>query len=210
VKLYGSTNKKSFNTLKIRAVLAETGAAYEFVPVDLENGENKTPTFLSLNPHGKIPVLTDGDFVLPESNAILWYLAETYPEARLVPRHDGSPAAVRARAQVMRWTDFASTTLYQAYSEWWNNALGAPEKRIPALAEAALGRMHRGLGVMETALATHEYLAGGFSIADLANGSMLFAFKRRLPDDPLSKYERVRAWYERILARPAFAGTIAD
>jgi glutathione S-transferase len=210
VKLYGSTNKKSFNTLKIRAALAEAGAKYEFVPVDLDKGENKTPEFLAINPHGKVPVLTDGEFALPESNAILWYVAETHPASGLVPPNDGSRAAIRARARIAQWMDFAQTTLYAAYADWWNYALDAKE-RNPALAEKALGRIHRGLGVMESVLATRPYIATpDFSVADLSNASMVFALKRRLPDDPLAKYERLRAWYDRLAARPSFASSIAD
>ena len=209
MKLYGSTNRKSFNTLKIRAALAEAGAAYDFVPVDLDKGENKTPAFLALNPHGKVPVLTDGDFALPESNAILWYVAETHPASGLVPRNDGSAAALQGRARVAQWLDFAQTTLYGAYAEWWNKALGGDGERDAAAADAALGRIHRGLGVMETVLATRPdglYLAtSDFSMADLSNASMVFALERRLPDEPLSKYERVRAWYDRVRVRPSFA-----
>jgi glutathione S-transferase len=213
VKLYGSTNKRSFNTLKIRAALAEAGAAYEFVPVDLDKGENKTPEFLGLNPHGKIPVLTDGEFALPESNAILWYVADTHPDSGLVPRlaPPGSRAVIRARARIAQWIDFAQTTLYAGYADWWTHALGDAGKRVPALAEAALAKIHRGLGVMETVLATRPYVATpDFSMADLANASMVFALKRRLPDDPLAAYERLGAWYARLAARPSFASAIAD
>jgi len=210
VKLYGHANKQSFNTLKIRAALAEAGVAYELVPVDLEKGENKTPAFLALNPHGKIPVLTDGDFALPESNAILWYVAESHPASGLVPRNDGTPAALQARARIAQWIDFAQTTLYAAYADWWNHALGDEAKRIPAVADAALAKIHRGLAVMDIVLAARPYIAAdAFSIADLANAAMVFALKRRLPDDPLAKYDRVRAWYERVSARPSFAGAIA-
>jgi len=208
VKLYGSTNKKSFNTLKLRVALADAGAAYEFVGVDLDKDENKTPAFLALNPHGKVPLLVDGDFALPESNAILWYIAETHADAGLVPRHDGSRVAFQARARVAQFVDFAQTTFYAAYVEWWNAALG--DARDPAAATAALAKIHRGLGVLETALAERPWVATpAFSIADVANASIVFAFKRRLPDDPLASFEHVRAWYDRVLTRPAFAAAIA-
>ena len=210
MKLYGHANKQSFNTLKIRAALAEAGVAYELVPVDLEKGENKTPAFLALNPHGKIPVLTDGDFALPESNAILWYVAESHPASGLVPRNDGTLAALQARARIAQWIDFAQTTLYAAYADWWSHALGDEAKRIPAAAVAALAKIHRGLGVMDTVLAARPHIAtDAFSLADIVNASMVFALERRLPDDPLAKYDRVRAWYERVAARPSFAGAIA-
>jgi glutathione S-transferase len=209
VKLYGSTNKKSFNTLKIRAALAEAGVAYDFVPVDLDKDENKTPEFLALNPHGKVPTLLDGDFSLPESNAILWYISDSNPASGLTPAPDGTRATLQARARIAQWLDFAQTTLYAAYADWWNAALG--DERKPAVAEAALRRIQRGLGVMETALATRDHIATpAFSVADLSNASMIFALLRRLPDEPLARYPRTRAWYERVRARPSFARAIGE
>jgi glutathione S-transferase len=210
MKLYGSSNKKSFNTLKLRVALAEAGAAYELVPIDLDKDEQKDPAFLRINPHGKIPVLVDGDFVLPESDAILWYIGESFPAAQLLPPPDASPAARQSRARILQWCDFASTTLYYAYSQYWNYALGPESERHPALADAALGKIARGVKVMEAVLATRAWIAGPtYSLADLANASIVFALKRRLPADPLAAHDRVRAWYERVTARPAWAAAMA-
>jgi glutathione S-transferase len=64
---------------------------------------------------------------------------------------------------------------------------------------------------METVLATRSYIATpDFSVGDLSNASMVFALKRRLSDDFLAKYERVRAWYDRVAARASFSSAIAD
>src|SRR3982750_1903169 len=101
IKLYGSSNNKSFNTLKLRFALAEIGGADEFVPVGPPKGESRTPDFLGLNPHGKVPVLVDGDFALPESGAILWYLGEKDADAKLLPRLDGGPRTLQARARIL-------------------------------------------------------------------------------------------------------------
>src|SRR5256884_6471464 len=108
LKLYGPTNRISINTLKIRVALAEAGAPYEYVPVDLGTGQQRDPAFLALNPHGKVPVLVDGTFALPESDAILWYVAESFPAAKLL-----GPTP-RDRARALEWCDFAATTLYAA------------------------------------------------------------------------------------------------
>jgi glutathione S-transferase len=211
MKLHGSSNDKSFNTLKLRFALAEIGAAYEFVPVDLGKGEARTPDFLRINAHGKVPVLVDGDFALPESGAILWYLGEKYPDAKLLPRADGTPASLQARAQILRFSDLASTAFYPAYSEWWNaTSSDDPAKRSAAVADAALGKVTRALGVLDKTLAAGEHLVGAFSLADIANVSILFSLKRRLPSDPLASHERVRAWYQRVTARPAWQTVSAD
>jgi glutathione S-transferase len=210
MKLYGSSNNKSFNTLKLRVALAEAGADYELIPIDLDKGEQQAPEFLRVNPHGKVPVLVDGDFALPESDAILWYIGEKYPEAKLLPPSDGAEAARQARARVLQWCDFASTTLYYAYSQFWNYALGAESDRNAKLAEAALGKIARGIGVMETVLGTRPWLAGpSYSLADLSNASVVFALKRRLPSDPLAAAPAVRDWYERVTAREAWVRCIS-
>ena len=70
--------------------------------------------------------------------------------------------------------------------------------------------MTRALGVLEKTLAAGEHLVGAFSLADIANASILFSLKRRLPSDPLAAYERVRAWYQRVTARPAWQLVTAD
>jgi glutathione S-transferase len=203
--LYGSSNPKSFNTLKLRVALAEIGAAYDFVPIDLDKDEQKDPAFVRINPHGKVPVLVDGDFNLPESDAILWYLGEKYPEAKLLPAPDGTLATTQARARILQFCDFASTTLYYAYSQYWNYALAEESKRHPTLAAEAVGKIIRGIGVMQSVLATREWIAGPTcSLADLSNASIVFALKRRLPEDPLATADRVRAWYERVTARAAW------
>src|SRR3982751_2005302 len=103
IKLYGAVNTKSFNTLKLRFALAEIGVPYEFIPIDLAKGEARTADFMRINPHGKVPVLVDGDFALPESDAILWYLGEAYPDAKLLPRFDGSAGVTQRRAQILRF-----------------------------------------------------------------------------------------------------------
>lgn len=205
MKLYGSVNKRSFNTMKIRAALAEAGAAFELIPVDLPRGEARTPEFLAMNPHGKIPVLVDDGFVLAESDAILWYVGEKFPDAKLLPVHDGTPAVAQARARVLQWCVFASSALYAAYLEWWTLGHGTePDRRVAAIADGAVAKVDRAVAVMQAVLADRDHLAGAFSLGDLANAAALQSLTKRLPDDPIAKYDRVRAWYERVTARPAW------
>jgi GSH-dependent disulfide-bond oxidoreductase len=211
MKLYGSSNGKSFNSLKLRLALAEASAPYEYVPIDLAKKQQFDAEFVKLNPHAKIPVLVDGDFVLPESDAILWYLGEKYPDAKLLPVSGGSDATRQARARILQWCDFASTTLYYAYSQYWTYALGDDSGRNPVLAEAALGKVARGVSVMEVVLAAREWIAGQtVSIADLSNAAIVFALKRRLRSDPLAANPRVAAWYERVTARPSWKSATRD
>jgi len=76
VKLYSFA--RSPNPLKVRIALLELGVPVDLEEVDLFRGEHRSEAFRAVNPHGKVPVLVDGDVVLPESNAILGYLGKTH------------------------------------------------------------------------------------------------------------------------------------
>lgn len=202
LKLYGHVNRLSINTLKLRVALAETGAPYDYQAVDLTAGEQHRPDFLALNPHGKIPVLVDEDFVLAESDAILWYIAERFPAARLL----GSTARDRARA--LQWCDFASTALYPAYYDIYLHTISnAPEKRIAVVAEAAQQKLVRALRVLEQICGAREALAGTFSIADIAAAVVLRGIENRLGFDA-AVFPHTSSWYKRVAARPAWQGAV--
>ena len=109
---------------------------------------------------------------------------------------------------MLRFCDIASTTFYPAYSDWWTATNATPPN--PLAADTALVKVNRALGVLESVLAGGEHLAGAFSLADIAMASILFALKRRLPLDPLSGFERVRAWYQRVTARPTWQSVAGD
>lgn len=204
--LYGHVNRLSINSLKLRVALAETDAAYQYVPVDLAAGAQRSASFLSLNPHGKIPVLADDDFVLAESNAILWYLAESFPGAGLL----GS--TIRERAHTLQWCDFASTSLYPGYVDVYvHTAASPPEKRIASIAEAGRQKLSRALGAMEVVLRERPYLAGDHSIADIAAAAVIYKIQEPLPVD----YRQVGAgamagWFERVTSRVAWQSCLAS
>src|ERR687898_1709322 len=88
------------------ATLAEIGAPYELVPVHRDEPGVPTAEYLELNPWGKVPTLEDGGLVLTESAAICLYLAEKFPDARLVP-----PAGTLDRAELYRWLLWLSNTV---------------------------------------------------------------------------------------------------
>jgi glutathione S-transferase len=208
MKLYGSINRRSFNTMKIRAALAEAGASYQFVPVDLPKGQARTPEFLAMNPHAKIPVLLDGDFALAESDAILWYVADKHPAAGLLPARDD----IQARARVLQWCAFASSALYAGYVEWAGPGKGTdPANRVAPVADGAMVKIRRALDVLETVLARHEHVAGAsFSIADLSNAAIIQTLKQKMAEDPLAALPRTQAWYARVTARPAWKAALSE
>jgi glutathione S-transferase len=203
IKLYGHLNLLSPNTLKLRVALAEAGAEYEYVIVDLGKREQHRPEFLALNPHGKIPVLVDDDFVLPESDAILWYLAERFAEANLLG------AGARERARALSWCSFAATTLYPAYYDvYFHTRGGAQERRIPAVAESGQQVFDRALAVLDRVLDERAFLADAFSIADIAMASVMRAARERVRYEPTA-HAAVEAWFARVTDRPAWRSTIA-
>src|SRR5690606_37005555 len=103
MKLY--TLAASPNSLRVTAVAYQVKLPLELVPVDLAKGEQRSPEFARLNPNNKIPVLVDGDFVLYESGAIMHYLAELKPRAKLVPKDR------QARMLMHQWMYWNATNL---------------------------------------------------------------------------------------------------
>lgn len=90
--------------------LEETGAAYDAVLTKLSDGAQRTPEFLALNPKGRVPVLTDGDFVVTENPAILRYIARKCPDAGLWPEDP------RDEARCVEWLSWCASTIHIAYA----------------------------------------------------------------------------------------------
>lgn len=203
IKLFGSPDPQYASNLKIRVALIEAGADFELVPIDLSKGEHKTAEFLAINPHGKVPALVDGYNNLAETNAILWYIAETFPAAKLLP------ADPIRKAKVLQFLDMVGMHIYgPQYDYYLNTAGNAPEKRNVEVAEKAKTNMDRALAVLETALSgAHEFLVGadaiGYSIADISAAATLRGMKERLPAYA-TLAPHTEAWLDRILARPAW------
>ena len=200
MKLYGFGPTRSLRALW---GLKELDAEFEFVPVNLLAGEHKRPDFLRLNPAGKVPVLVDGDIVVPESAAIVLYLADKYPEKGLLP------SSLKERAEVYRWVMFAVTELEQPLWRITKHARLYPEdKRIPA--DIALAQEE--FLVMATVLDRHlegrQFIVGdSITIADCVTAYLIdWANELKLIDG----FAHLRAYLERMYARPKAPQRIAD
>ncbi|MCA1828058.1 MAG: glutathione S-transferase family protein [Myxococcales bacterium] len=191
----------SGNSTRAAFGLIEAGAPLTPRRLDTRAGENKSAAYLAVNPMGKIPALVDGAFKLWESNAINWYAAEKFPAARLLP------GSIEGRARVQRWLFFqaqhvtpACIPVFRATNArvqaFWNPA---PD---PKAAENGRKELARYLPVLDDALAGREWLEGDFSLADVAYAPH-FALIGEGGFD-FSPYPRVRAWLDRLLARPAW------
>lgn len=189
-----------------RAALALYEAGCEFHPrlIDTQLGENRGIGYLSINPMGKIPALSDGDFHLWESNAINWYVAEKHPAARLLP------ASPEGRAAVQRWLLFqtghvtpACLPIFRATNarvqSFWKT------KGDAVAAESARAELLRYLPVIDRALQDREWLEGEFSLADIAFAPHLWLIAEGGYD--FAAWPHLRSWIDRLIARPAWLKT---
>jgi glutathione S-transferase len=189
-RVYGMA--ASGNCHKVKLVLDLLGIPYRWHEVDLMKGETRTPEFLRINANGKLPVLQIDDHTfLPESNAILCYLADgtdLWPGDRL------------QRAQALQWMFFEQYTHEPAIAvarfvvQFQKKA---DDPRLPELHQ----RGHKALAVMEQHLARHPFFAANrFSIADIA----LYAYTHRADEGgfDLAAYPAVLAWLARCRAVP--------
>ena len=200
MKLYGFAGTRTQRALW---GLKELDADFEFVSVNLLEGEHKRPEFLRLNPAGKVPVLVDGDLVIPESAAIVLYLADKYPEKALLPV---DPAL---RAQAYRWIMFAVTELEQPLWRITRHTfLYPPEKRSPADIELAREDFATMAAILDTHLEGREFIVGDtLTVADCVTAYLIdWASECNL----IEPFPQLRAYLERLYARPKAPQRIAE
>lgn len=193
------------NGVKASIMLEETGLPYEPHLVDIGKDESHTPEFLSLNPNGKIPAILDPDgpggrpLALFESGAILIYLAEKTGQFL-----SADPAA---RYQTFQWLMFQMGGIGPMFGQvgFFNKFAGkAWEDKRPL--QRYVAETKRLLGVLETRLADREWIMNDYSIADIATLGWvrnLITFYEARELVGFDDFERVAAWLERGLARPA-------
>ena len=120
MKLYHASETRS---IRPRWLLEEVGASYELVTLDLEKGEHRTSDYLEIQPHGLVPALVDGDLVIYESAAICSYLADAFPDAKLVP-----PLGTSERGLYYQWMHYAMATLEPPVLDVLEHTLLLPEE----------------------------------------------------------------------------------
>ena len=200
MKLYGFGPTRSLRALW---GLKELGVEFEFIPVNLQAGEHKRPEFLAINPAGKVPVLIDGDLVIPESAAIVLYLAEKYPEKGLMP------AGLAQRAQVYRWVMFAMTELEQPLWRMAKHTFLYPEdKRLPQDIELARADFTAMAAVLERHMAGRQFIVGDrMTAADCVTAYLMdWANERQLLDG----FPNLKAYLQRTYARATAPQRIAE
>ncbi len=200
LRLYGDA--KSGNCFKAQLLLKQLDLEYEWVDVNILKNESRTAEFLRRNPVGQIPVLEVASGVfLPESNAILHYLAEGSP---LVPEDR------LQHAQVLQWM-FFEQYLHEpsiASARFIVRYLGRPPEQELRL-QQKIADGYEALALMEQHLETrHFFVAERYSIADIA----LYAYTHVAHEGgfDLGHYGAVRAWLARVQAQPGYVGMAAQ
>ena len=183
------------NGHKISIALEELGLPYTVKVLDLAAGEQKTPAFLAINPNGRIPAIVDhaaGGFAVFESGAILIYLAEK--TGRLMP------ADAQGRSRVLQWLMFQMGGVGPMMGQANVFFRYFPEK-IPAVIDRYQGETRRLFRVLDQHLQHHEYLAGDYSIADIAHWAWVRT--HRWSGVEIDDMPHLRRWRDAIRARPA-------
>jgi len=180
------------NGHKISIALEELELPYAVHPIDLRNGGQFAPDFLRISPNNKIPAIVDGEVSMFESGAILVYLAEK--TGRLLP------ASGPGRYATLQWLFFQMGGIGPMLGQVHHFRNYAPEK-IPYAIDRYVNEAKRLFHVVDKRLSEAKYLAGEYSIADIATMPWMRLYKGQGIE--ITEYPHVARWIEELEARPA-------
>jgi GST-like protein len=187
------------NGHKITMLLEETGMPYTIVPVNIGKGEQFRPEFLAISPNNRMPAIVDqapmergSSISVFESGAILLYLAEK-SETFL-------PKDLRGRVEVTQWLFWQVGGLGPMAGQNHHFSRYAPEK-LPYAIERYVNETNRLYGVLNKRLADREFIAGAYSIADMAAYPWIVPYEAQ--GQSLSDFPHLKRWFEAIKSRPA-------
>ncbi|MDX2272636.1 MAG: glutathione S-transferase N-terminal domain-containing protein [Cyanobacteriota bacterium] len=186
------------NGRKISIMLEEVELPYTVHIINIIKGDQNTPSFRAINPNGKIPAIIDQDTQMSiiESGAILIYLAEK--TGKLLP------SDLKSRSHVLQWLMLQMSGVGPMFGQMNHFRRFASEK-IPYGIERYTQESQRLLGVLDQQLAQHPYLAGEYSIADIATYPWIHSYERFGYSEGLTldPYPHVKRWCEEVASRPA-------
>jgi glutathione S-transferase len=183
------------NGRKVSIALEEMGLEYAVHPIALKTGAQRSPAFLAINPNGRIPAIVDrdeDDFAVFESGAILIYLAEK--SGRFLP------SETKARSVVLQWLMWQMGGLGPMHGQANVFNRYFPEK-IPSVIKRYQDETRRLFSVMNTRLADHDYLAGDYSIADMA--CWPWVKQHDWAGVPIDDLPFLQRWFDAVGRRPA-------
>lgn len=162
--------------------LHEIGVPFDSRPISFAKKENRTPAFLALNPEGKVPTLLIDGRPLTEVAAILFYLANRFPEAGLLPQGD-----IEAEAHAISWMSFIAATVHPARRQGIEHAHGV-------------------FDIADRRLGNRQWALERYSIADIHLFRLYWRFRNSLHPAP-GEFPNLSAHYDRMMARPAVQRT---
>ena len=186
------------NGWKITIMLEELGVPYEVKYVNIGKGEQFEPSFLKIAPNNRMPAIVDPEgpdckpISIFESGAILQYLGRKFAKFY--------PADERARVEVEQWLFWQMGGLGPMAGQAHHFRQYAPEK-LPYAIDRYTNEVNRLYGVMNKRLADREFLAGEYSIADMASIGWTRSYKNQ--GQELEDFPHLKRWFDAILARPA-------
>lgn len=193
--------RSSINVQKVLWTLSEIGLEFTHEEVGGRFGGLETERFRALNPHGRIPVLTDGDAVIWESQAIVRYLCARYAPGRLWPE---DPAE---RAYSDQWMEWFATSLQPAFMGFFWAWYRTPQaKRDQRHCAALLAQSHAAFGLADRHLAEAE--SGRLTMAGLVVGAQLYRYFTLELDRP--SLPDLEAWYAVLGERPGYQAAVAQ
>jgi len=196
ITLYG--RKSSDSVQKTAWMLGETGRAFEHVELGGKFGGLDGEEFLTLNPHGRVPVLVDGELVVWESGAIIRYLAASYcqgtlwlddPSLRCVPD---------------QWMDWGQTQVYPLVNRlFWNTVRTPGDEQDKSQIDSLLGELNSKLEKLEHQLENNSLVCGDdLSVADITIGTPLYRYYQMPIERP--DYRNLARYYERLCQRQSY------
>ena len=187
------------NGHKITIFLEEVGLPYKIIPVNIGAGEQFQPEFLQISPNNRIPAIVDHEpatkgapISVFESGAILLYLAEK--TGKLIPQD------LRLRVEVLQWLFWQMAGLGPMAGQNHHFSNYAPEK-IDYAINRYVNETGRLYAVLDKRLADREFVAGDYSIADIAAYPWIVPYERQ--SQKLENFPNLKRWFETIKARPA-------
>ena len=194
------------NGHKVTIFLEETGLPYKIIPVNIGKGEQFKPDFLAISPNNRIPAMVDHDppgggkpISVFESGAMLVYLAEK--TGKFLPKEP------RARADVMQWLFWQMGGL-GPMSGQNNHFSNYASEKIPYAIDRYRNEVNRLYGVMNKRLADRPFLAGDYSIADMASYPWVVPHERQ--GQKIADFPHLKRWLDTIAARPAVVRAYAQ
>jgi glutathione S-transferase len=200
LRIWGRSN--SINVQKVLWCCEELDVSYHRVDVGGPFGGNREPEYLRLNPNGLVPTISDGGFVLWESNAIVRYLAARHGMGTLCPED------LAERADADRWMDWQLGTLWASFRAAFVGLIRTPpEKRDRANIARAIRKTAGNLDLLDAHLASRDYVTGpSLTMADIPLG--VTAYRWFTLDIERPAMPNLEAWYERLRARGPYRAIV--